>query len=248
MALYIHINFQELRLEIAMNEMATSKPATKQKLNPDAAKVSAGITGGNIKRRSSKWNETTCAKSALRFSTKSEWFEGQSGAYLAAKRLKIFDDCTKHMKGSVSWSLDKCKESASKYSSRSEWYANDPNAYQAALKREDWFEKCVTHMESRGRRYSDDDILADALKFKTRSEWFKESPYMYHASKKRGLFEKSVAHMSNVYVKWTEESCKSDAALYDSPRAWREHSPTAYRKAKQKGWYLSCTDHMFKQS
>jgi hypothetical protein len=45
-----------------------------------------------------KWTLETCKASALQYNTRTEWSKNAGGAYQAAQRLGILDECCQHMK------------------------------------------------------------------------------------------------------------------------------------------------------
>ena len=61
------------------------------------------------------------------------------GAYMAARKLGLVDQVTKHMlthaesisKGRTKWTLESCLKSAKQYTKRFDWEKGDPIAYGA---------------------------------------------------------------------------------------------------------------------
>ena len=80
-----------------------------------------------------KWTKKRVIEDAKKYHHKVTWHKESNGAYKASKRLKIYNEATKHMtfpprpktKDSYKWNLAALKGIASKYSSLYEFRKNE---------------------------------------------------------------------------------------------------------------------------
>lgn len=112
------------------------------------AEVTAGQLGGSP---AVKWTQEAVLKEALRYSTRTNFWRGSSGAYCAAQRLKILDTCCAHMIGLKKpngyWTKDLCATEALKYETRSEFRLHSGSAYGRSW-RSGWLNDICLHMEN----------------------------------------------------------------------------------------------------
>ena len=105
-----------------------------------------------IKKPNRYWNLDRCKESALKYKTRSEWFDGERSGYVTAAKSGWMEECCGHMveiqKPHGYWNLDRCKESALKYKTRMEWNKGEGGAYDAAHKN-GWLDECCGHMKKR---------------------------------------------------------------------------------------------------
>jgi len=100
-----------------------------------------------------KWTNEAIMQEALKFKNKSKWQETSPSSYDAAKKNKIFNEATNHMKKAKSKMSDELIEiDALKYKRRSDWAKFSATIWRIASKRKDFYNRVTAHMFSKGSR------------------------------------------------------------------------------------------------
>ncbi|QNJ54922.1 hypothetical protein vBValMR10Z_382 [Vibrio phage vB_ValM_R10Z] len=111
----------------------------------------AGSLGGSR----IKWTLERLKADALKYKTRKEWNKKSTGAYSAAYKRGVLDECCAHMldtrKPNGYWTLERLKEDALKYKTRKEWNKKSRKAYDAARSRS-LIDECCGHMPKRAKR------------------------------------------------------------------------------------------------
>ena len=136
------------------------------------------------------------------------------------------------------WTEEKIFESAAKEKHIFDWQKNESGAYGAA-KKLGIFEKVTSHMTKKVRKkfykkYTDNDISADALKYNTPKEWEENSTSIYNIASQRGLLKKVSSHMTRKIVPkgyWTKEKIKEIFIKFKSKSEWYKNHPSSYHAA-----------------
>ena len=101
------------------------------------------------KDRKRKWTPEKIKASALQYKTRFDWAKGQIGAYGAAGKLGIRDECCEHMDVIIGkWTRETLAATTLKFKSKSEWAKAESGAYYAAL-RLGVVNQCCDHMNNR---------------------------------------------------------------------------------------------------
>lgn len=210
----------------------------------------------------SKWTKEKCLESALKCNERTEWARNDRGAYLAARNLDCFDECTQHMPKYKSerqkrrgWTLELCLNDAQRYLIASIWRAQSPAAYDAAY-RCGWLEACSAHFMSRkefnalrrGVRHALINIplsecLKSALKFTSITKWKKRDKVSYIVARREGWLDACTKHMKKRRTATLEE-CQKSAFKFTSRAEWEREGQRFYNRAKYKGWLDLCCEHM----
>jgi hypothetical protein len=178
------------------------------------------------------------------------------GAYLASRRLGLFEQVTVHMLShgeSISnarktWTLEACLSSAKKFSSRIEWSKQDSPAYQAARKN-GWYAECTAHMPLTKKPNGYWDLakcLIESSKYKSIKDWVRHSSVSYGVAQKNPKwFQACTAHMDRLWEKkWIPDSIKEDAKRFQTLSEWAQSSPGAYSAGLKLGLIAEATAHM----
>lgn len=200
-------------------------------------------------------------KESRKYTVRSHFSKGSSGAYKAAIRLGILDEVCRHMKAKpTEYTNEMLKNKASKYETRSEFQNKDNSAYQIAKKR-GILNKICSHMPSRNLlfgsknprfKYTDNRLMKTALKYKTKVDFLNNSRKEYNVAYLRGILDKICAHMIEYSCKkelhprfkWPFEKLKNEAAKYEYRSDFMKKSQTAYViAARQKILDIICS-HM----
>ena len=162
-------------------------------------------SGGGLGGSDLMWTKEKIIQSAKKFNHKMKWKESEPGAYASARKKKILNEVTSHMKilnPKGKWTRKTVISDALKYSSRSQWMKQSSGAYESA-KNNGWFDNAVKHMvrPDMTMKWTIEKIKIDALKFKTKKHWHNHSSGAYGAAKKKGIFEEVTQHMKDLIKK-----------------------------------------------
>jgi hypothetical protein len=109
----------------------------------------------NRSTRSDVWNEEKIKEEALKYNSKSKFKKGNESAYVAAKRLGVFEITCKHMPNHVRrtnriWTPEKLAKEALKYSTKNDFRIGNKSAYSTS-KKLGIFEEITSHMPIRAK-------------------------------------------------------------------------------------------------
>jgi predicted GIY-YIG superfamily endonuclease len=150
-----------------------------------------------------KWTEEKILESALKEKYRSDWEKNESGAYFAAKKLRIFDQATAHMKQKgrtkyyKKYSEKEIADDALKYKSKKDWFNNSKKIYSAAYYR-GLIQSVTSHMITINKPkgyWTSEKIKAETSNIKTLKEWRKKSEGSYQAAKRIGILNEIVQKM-----------------------------------------------------
>lgn len=197
------------------------------------------------------WNLDTCKEDAKNYTTRTEWANKSSGAYLVACTNGWLDECCNHMdmtrNPSGTWTKERCIQDASQYPMKSRWSEASPSAYNVACEN-GWLDECCSHMENRS--WTRLECMVDAARFTNKKNWRKESGGAYQAAWKNGWLDVCCSHMTAGRLPmntWTLDSCIADAKKYVTRTEWAMKSRSAYTAAVKNGWLEECCKHMPKR-
>ena len=149
-----------------------------------------------------KWYKDTIIQSAKKFKYSSEWKANEAGAYLAARRIGVLAEATKHMEKKSpiqKWTKEKVRETAKKFQILSRWREAYPGAVGAAYSK--GYIKDVTSHMTDGRRFpkkwTKEKVRKTALKFKVLSRWRETYPGAVGAAYKNGYIKDVTSHMTD---------------------------------------------------
>ena len=135
------------------------------------------------------------------------------------------------------WDKNTIKTEALKYKTRKEFQKNAPGALDAA-KRLDIYDEVCVHMEWINKRWTDEELFAEALKYGTRNDFFTNKAY--HVARNRGILDKICQHMPKDLKmnnfphnkKWNEEAVAKEALKYFFRSDFKKNNEGAYDAAK----------------
>jgi len=210
----------------------------------------------NSRRPNGYWNLETLLQSSKAFNTVSEWSKADMGAYLASRKLGLFNEVTKHMlshpesisKSRTIWTKEVCLESAKKYNKRFDWEKEDNKAY-AASKKHGWYDECVSHMilgKKPNNYWTFERCIEEARKHKTITEWINSNAASYQSAKSNEvLFQKCTSHMERMWErKWTVELILKESKKYLTKQEWIKSSPQSYDAALKRRIVKTASKHM----
>lgn len=153
------------------------------------------------------WTAESVITTAKSFKSKTEFNRTARGAYDAAKRLKVFDKATEHMRKKekamrpTKWTIEAIKEEAKKYSSRWEFGKNCRSAYEAALRYEVLDSVCLHMQPSRKKNlaFTFEELKTIAARYSTKADFRRNDSEAYWFYVKRPEFKLVTAHMQTGY-------------------------------------------------
>ena len=199
------------------------------------------------------WNLDNCKKSALKFTTKQEWSNGEGSGFVTAAKNGWIEECCSHMveikKPNGYWNLDRCKESALKFTTKSAWHKGEGGAFDLAFK-SGWVDECCGHMENLHKPngyWNLDTCKESALKFTTRSEWMKGEGSAYSIAATNKWVDECCGHMEEIQKPngyWNLDRCKESALKFTARHEWKSGEGAGHSAALKKGWLDECCGHM----
>ena len=154
-----------------------------------------------LKKPRGYWTLERCKLDALKYKTRTEWYNMSRTGFDAACKKGWVDDCCTHMsvikRKNNYWTLELCKRDALKYNSKKEWDTNSAG-YVAAYKK-GWLNDCCAHMRN---KLTLESCKIDALKYNNVSSWRKNSCGVYSTASKNGWLKKCTKHMSRKQISY----------------------------------------------
>ncbi len=149
----------------------------------------------------------------------------------------------------LKWTEDAIRQEALKYNTLSDFYKYSASALNRAKQLgKDFYKDVTSHMSSKVRYLTDDEVLQIAKKFKTKKDFLSGDRRAYNIARRRGndFFNKVTAHMSPLRKKWDEDSIRQEALKFQSKKEFANKSGSAYSLARSKGldFFNSVTQHM----
>lgn len=94
------------------------------------------------------------------------------------------------------------------------------------------------------RKWTEDDLRAEALKYSHRSEFKAANRPAYAAALRRGLVDQICEHMNFKLTYWTIDQCRSEAKKFNNRREFEVYSRDCYQAARYNGWLDDVCAHM----
>lgn len=215
------------------------------------------ILGNQLIRPNGYWNLEKCIESAKQFWTRSEWQDGERGAYAAAHRNGWLDICLPltddDRKPRGYWTLDRCIESASEFDTNKEWRECQTNAYVAAC-RNGWIDICWPRTDDNQKKppgyWTLERCIESAKQFKIRKEWSKGQAGAYDSASRNGWLNICLPLTDDIYNGrrpngyWNLERCTESAKQFNTRSEWTKGESGAYISAQKNGWLNKCCVHM----
>jgi hypothetical protein len=111
------------------------------------------LTQPLIKKRNNSWNKESVWEVALKYETRTEFNEQNTGAYLQAVRKGWIDEVCSHMiikcgikKGESKWDFESIKDIALMYDNRSDFCQGKHKYVAEIARRKGWYDEVCSHM------------------------------------------------------------------------------------------------------
>lgn len=205
---------------------------------------------GTVGVRDSFWTLEAVENEARKYSGRSEFQYGSSGAYDAAKTHGWLEQICSHMEVKKRhWTINKIQDEANKFSTRNDFKNAAPAAYDYAYKN-GWLDTVCSHMKEikKAKGYWTYELVKKtAAKYKTAGDFNREEPKAYNAAMNNDWFRDVCSHMVNLRKPrgyWTFENIAAEAKLYKSRIDFAKGCESAYKAALEKGWINDVCAHM----
>ncbi len=201
------------------------------------------------------YTKNDCLNAALQYKSRGDFRLNSPIFYNAASKHGWLDEICSHMRGKVKkkagyWDLlDNCIQTAKRYSNRVELRKNEKGCHDAILKH-GWQDICFSHMNSRIREYTIDQLVAIALKYKNHRSFITNDSGAYYAAKNKGILDEITKHMSpkRIIHKFdqnpSKKECQDIARKYETRKEFRNQEPLYYNYIYHKGWLDEICSHM----
>lgn len=199
------------------------------------------------------WTETRLIEEASIYKHRIDFKKGSTGAYAAAKRMKILDVVCAHMTKPKSsckkWFKDNVAVEAKKYKSRSEFRKNANGAYSAA-RIDGYLENVCQHMVKPIKIPAFSTIESakkEASKYQTRTEFYKGSAGAYEIARRNNWLDDICEHMTSPIKPmgfWTKENVLIEAKKFKFRNDFHKKSSSAYSIARNNDWLEEACQHM----
>lgn len=147
-----------------------------------------------------KFTKNEILKKARRFNTRTEFKNGENGAYHSARKQGFLDEACAHMEVKRhNWTLKKLQDRAKNYTSLNDFMKKEKGAYLWAM-RNGFREKITAHMERKINRpgyWTKDNCRLEAKKYSSRSDFMRLSGSAYNVALKNEWVDEICAHMGS---------------------------------------------------
>ena len=182
-------------------------------------------------------------KEALKYTNRTSFARGSSGAYDKAQRMGLLDTVCSFMgeKPNEAYSLEEIRLEAQKYNSKSEFREKSSAIWEAAYRRKE-YEYICSHMDTLWEVKWDtfEKINLEALKYKTPSEFKKKSSGAFDAALNRKVLDLVCFHMEKKYgVSLKELELTAEIkAIYSKAKKFRDRKVNIPNKPHIEGFEI----------
>lgn len=190
-----------------------------------------------------KWNLESIKKEAEKYQRRSDFQNGNRGAYISARRQGLLDIVSIHMKkpATKKYTDEEIFKIAKKFKTRSEFSKNSKAYASAFFRGKEFLDKVCAHMTSVKKvlKHTKETVAIDALKYKTKREWCVNDAGSYLAAVKNGWIHDVCKHMQNKRRPTpTFDEIKKAALKYNSRGEWDSKDRRTCNQARK----LKCLD------
>jgi isopentenyldiphosphate isomerase len=210
------------------------------------------------KKNVEKLTKAQCRRSAINYSTRSEFAAKGKKYYEYATKHGWLNEICSHMVESEHdknyWTKENCNSEALKYKSRKDFELGSPSAYnQSKLK--GWLDEICSHMEIeiKDEFWTKQRCQLEAAKYPKRSHFSYYSEAAYRISSRNGWLDDICKHMIDEdderFLKLTEkEVCFNEALKYSTMKEFFDNSPNTFEKCRINKWFNDACKHMPSQT
>jgi predicted GIY-YIG superfamily endonuclease len=140
------------------------------------------------------WSKDKCQIVSLKYETRMDFFNKDSGVYSKCVKEKWLDNICKHMRPKKLrnyWNKDNCILESLKYKTRKEFSKKSPRAYQLCVVN-GWLESCG-HLKVKS--YTKEYCKEESEKYKTLKELINNNSYLYNKILKNDWSNEMFSHM-----------------------------------------------------
>lgn len=178
------------------------------------------------------WTKEKIQEVAKKFSTRSEFANGNRSAYLKARREGWLDEVCGFMVSPIKskgfWTKDRLFELAKGYKSRADFNKNEPSAYRIA-RLHGWIDELNQIYEEQHQQYTKEECRLEALKYRSKEDFERDSPHYYNYAKEHRFLTNICSHMRTIgnyryiYVFEFEDHHAYIGLSYSPKNRYRQH-------------------------
>lgn len=185
-----------------------------------------------------KWTYDTCAEEAKKYSTRTDFYNGNRSAYHYAWKNGYLDDFTwfvSPQKPHGYWDYDTCYEEAKKYSYKAEFKNNCGRAYHVANKN-GWLKDYTwMHKPDSTKKWTYEACYEEAKKYKSKSEFLYGASGAYGSAIKNGWLKDYTWFIKPIHKKddyWVYSYEDLENKVVYVGLTWRKKRHTEHRRTK----------------
>lgn len=205
-------------------------------------KAKTGIGSGSIGSIGyGKWNKERCLEEAKKYTTRSEFKDGNGSAYSAACKKGWLKLCTWFATPfHEDWTYETCYAVAQSYEYKKDFYTQEGGAYYAA-KRNGWLKDFVWLKSSLGlsrRKWNHETCLIAAKKCSSKVEFESNYPAAMNNARKNGWLKEYTwfQRPTSYNKKWTYDKCLELVSNFHTRTEFHKAYPGAYTACCKNGW------------
>ena len=145
-------------------------------------------------KKNGYWTKEKCQEEALKYNTRMDFFNKNSGVYSKCVKKKWLDDVCLHMKTKKLrdyWVEETCKNEALKYKTRKEFSIKSSRAYQVCLEN-GWIDS-FSHLNI--KKYTKEFCISESKKYNTLKDLITNDFYLYNKILKNNWSDELFSHM-----------------------------------------------------
>lgn len=190
-----------------------------------------------------KWTHQSVLEEAAKYSSRSEFKQGSSGAHGYALKHGILDLACHRMPVEIDkWHMFELKAAAMRYTSKHDFITQERSAYQFCL-RNGLIDIVCSHMKQ-GRKWTKESVMAEARKHQSVSDFFSAFPGAYKHADRYGYWAEACSHMEVKKRPMNKDMAIAEAKKYMTRADFQERDGGAYVYARKNGFLDEACGHM----
>ncbi|URQ03382.1 hypothetical protein PVA23_5 [Vibrio phage PVA23] len=189
-----------------------------------------------------KWTPERLKEDALKYKTRTEWCKNSSGAYCAASKRGLLDECCSHMHSSIKNAFSRCIYRI--YADNEIYIGLTYDTKQRFSSHRKHTPQIIDLIERHGIENVKFEQLTDYMDQELAQLSEKEHIEQYRNGGWVILNRLKAGGLGGSILKWTLERLKEDALKYKTKSEWGRNSSGAYSTAHKRGLMNECCAHM----
>ncbi|ALP47420.1 hypothetical protein phiST2_0046 [Vibrio phage phi-ST2] len=189
-----------------------------------------------------KWTLERLKEDALKYKTRTEWCKNSQGAYCAASKRGLLDECCSHMHSSIKNAFSRCIYRI--YADNEIYIGLTYDTKQRFSSHRKQTPQIIDLIERHGIENVKFEQLTDYMNQELAQLSEKEHIKQYRNDGWVILNRSKAGALGCSTLKWTLERLKEDALKYKTRTEWKKMSSGAYMSAYRRGLVDECCAHM----